>query len=230
MRRAKATTMATMRRATAPGNRVDAVGVPPQPGEAGSEPSQFLRVEMPNSSENLLDLARVEPSPLPPPAPSRAPEKKDPHDLRANPKVMLAQAKRFATGVLEHYNKRKKIKFELLDAKPAIGVPEPRRCYTHINFTARSSKEDSEEQLFFAELCHCSKRRAPSGFIVTCCEPLGHDSAVGQKFGKPEGTSAVRKNVDFTHCFACSEEMLHPRGEHYVAGHCNIPYAYDCMC
>ncbi|CAO2202588.1 unnamed protein product [Urochloa humidicola] len=226
------------------------VGAPPLPGEAGSEPSQFLRVEMPynsseslvhpgpveladGSSESLLDLGRVElePSPPPPPtpAPSRAPQKKDPHDLRANPKVMLAQAKRFATGVLEHYNKNKKIKFELLDAKPEIGVPEPRCCYTHINFTARSSKEDSEE-LFFAELYHCSKRRAPSGFIVTCCEPLGHDSAVGQKFGKPEGTSAVRKNADFTHCFACTEEMLHPRGEHYVAGHCNIPYAYDSMC
>ncbi|CAL4999787.1 unnamed protein product [Urochloa decumbens] len=231
MRRAKATTVATMRRATATRNRVDAVGAPPQPGEAGSEPSQFLRVEMPyNSSESLLDLGRVEPSPPPPPpAPARAPEKKGPHDLRANPKVMLAQAKRFATGVLEHYNKKKKIKFELLDAKPVIGIPEPHCCYAHINFTARSSKEDSEEQLFFAELYHCSKRRSPSGFIVTCCEPLGHDSAVGQKFGKPEGTSAVRKNADFTHCFACTNKMLHPRGEHYVAGHCNVPYAYDSM-
>ena len=38
----------------------------------------------------------------------RAPERKDPHDLRANPKVQLAQAKRFATGVLEHYNRNKK--------------------------------------------------------------------------------------------------------------------------
>jgi len=40
-------------------------------------------------------------------------------------------------------------------------------CYTHINFTARFSKEDSQEQLFFAEIYHCGKRRAPSGFIVT---------------------------------------------------------------
>ena len=41
----------------------------------------------------------------------RAPESesKDPHDLRANPKVQLAQAKRFATGVLEHYNRNKKV-------------------------------------------------------------------------------------------------------------------------
>ena len=67
------------------------------------------------------------------------------------------------------------IKFELLDAKPVVGIPEPRCCYTHINFTARSSKEDSEEQLFFAEIYHCRKKRSPSGFIVTCCEPLGPD-------------------------------------------------------
>ncbi|RCV39418.1 hypothetical protein SETIT_8G222900v2 [Setaria italica] len=114
----------------------------------------------------------------------QVPERKDPHDIRANPKVQLAQAKRFATGVLEHYNKRKKIKFELLDAKPVISIPEPRCCYTHINFTARTSKEDSEEQLFFAEIYHCGPRRAPNGFIVTCCEPLGPDSAVGQNISR----------------------------------------------
>ncbi|PAN43407.2 hypothetical protein PAHAL_8G252100 [Panicum hallii] len=157
---------------------------------------------------------------------TRAPERKDPHDLRPNPKVQLAQAKRFATGVLEHYNKNKKIKFELLDAKPVISIPVPRCCYTHINFTARSSEEDSHEQLFFAEILHCSKRRAPSGFIITCCEPLGSDSA-GQKFRQPDGSSVVSKNADSTYCFACTERMLHPRGENYVAGHCNIPRVYD---
>ncbi|KAG2563955.1 hypothetical protein PVAP13_8KG376900, partial [Panicum virgatum] len=114
----------------------------------------------------------------------RAPRRKDPHDLRANPKVQLAQDKRFATGVLEHYNRNKKVKFELLNVKPVISIPEPRCCYTHINFTARSSKEDSREQLFFAEIYHCDKRKAPSGFIVTCCEPLGSDCAAGQKFCK----------------------------------------------
>nr|CAB3492185.1 unnamed protein product [Digitaria exilis] len=108
---------------------------------------------------------------------SEAPGSKDPHDLWVNPKVELAKAKRFATGVLEHYNKRKKIKFELLDARPVTSIPEPRCCYTHINFTAKSSKEDSQEQLFFAEIYHCRKRRHPHGFIVTCCEPLCPDSA-----------------------------------------------------
>ena len=37
----------------------------------------------------------------------------------------------------------------------------------------------------------------------------------------------VRKNVDFMCCFACSPRMLHPLGDKYIAGHCNIPYIYD---
>jgi hypothetical protein len=68
------------------------------------------------------------------------------------------------------------MKFELLDASPVIMMTESGRLYTHVNFTARSSKEGSKEQLFFAELYNCGKRRAPGGFIVTCCEPLGSDS------------------------------------------------------
>lgn len=60
---------------------------------------------------------------------------------------------------------------------PVIGVPEACRCYTHMNFTARPIKEGSQEQLFFAEIYHCGKRRgAMNGFCVTCCEPLGPDS------------------------------------------------------
>jgi hypothetical protein len=73
------------------------------------------------------------------------------------------------------------MKFELLDASPVIMMTESGRLYTHVNFTARSSKEGSKEQLFFAELYNCGKRRAPGGFIVTCCEPLGSDST-GEPF------------------------------------------------
>lgn len=59
---------------------------------------------------------------------------------------------------------------------PVIMMTESLRLYTLVNFTARSTKEGSREQLFFAELENCSKRRAPSQFIVTCCEQLGSDS------------------------------------------------------
>lgn len=47
--------------------------------------------------------------------------------------------------------------------------------YIHVNFIAKSSKEGSEKQPFFAELQLCSRRQASSGFFVTCCEPLGPD-------------------------------------------------------
>jgi len=70
----------------------------------------------------------------------------------------------------------RQIKFELLDVMPVAMMPESGRLYTHVNFTARSSKEGSKEQLFFAELYNCGKRRAPGGFLVICCEPLGSDS------------------------------------------------------
>ena len=43
----------------------------------------------------------------------RLPQRKGPLDLRANPKVQLAQAKRFATGVLDHYNKNKKVHYTI---------------------------------------------------------------------------------------------------------------------
>ncbi|TVU49741.1 hypothetical protein EJB05_01073 [Eragrostis curvula] len=181
------------------------------------------------------------------------PGSKTPRVLLANPEAHLAQSKRLAEAALEHYNKRKKIKFDLVDVKPCISVPEPRCCYTHINFTAKSSKEGSQEKLFFAELYHCGVRRdinltarsrkesskeqrsytarrgSSRGLFVTCCEPLGPDSTVGQKFLKPDGTSRVRKHADFAYCFACSERTSHPKGEKYIAGHCNIPSIYNCV-
>nr|CAB3458292.1 unnamed protein product [Digitaria exilis] len=49
---------------------------------------------------------------------------------------------------------------------------------------------------------------------------------VGHKGFKVDGAPTVRKNVDFTRCFACSPMILHPRGDKYIAGHCNVPHIY----
>ena len=77
----------------------------------------------------------------------------------------------------------RQIKFELLDVMPVVMMPESGRLYTHVNFTAKlhckvqqGGFQTSKEQLFFAELYNCGKRRASGGFLVTCCEPLGSDS------------------------------------------------------
>ncbi|TVU49735.1 hypothetical protein EJB05_01066, partial [Eragrostis curvula] len=168
-------------------------------------------------------------------------KKKKTYVLLANPEAHLAQSKRLAEAALEPYNKRKKIKFELVDVKPCISVPEPRCCYTHINsqqsparkvrrknFSLRSfttvAKKSSKEQR-----SHTGRRGSSRGLFVTCCEPLGPDSTVGQKFLKPDGTSRVRKHADFAYCLACSERASHPKGEKYIAGHCNIPSIYNCV-
>jgi hypothetical protein len=81
-------------------------------------------------------------------------------------------------------------KLELVDAMPVNCMREEYYFYAHVNFTARASGEEEEEgssdqeqqqQLFFVELQLCGKRRAPpSGFLVTCCEPLGPDDRTGE--------------------------------------------------
>ncbi|RCV10213.1 hypothetical protein SETIT_2G094400v2 [Setaria italica] len=179
----------------------------------------------------IMNLAKDYLPVPPPPAPAqKITHKSHRFIMHASPSVVLERTKRFAKSALEHYNRRKKIKFELLDASPVNMMTESGHLYTHVNFTARSSKEGSKEQLFFAELYYCGKRRAPGGYIVTCCEPLGSDSTVGHKGYQVDGASAVRKNVDFTRCYACSPRTLHPRGDKYIAGHCNVPHIYTNTC
>ncbi|GJN25208.1 hypothetical protein PR202_gb13007 [Eleusine coracana subsp. coracana] len=154
------------------------------------------------------------------------------HVLHTSPSAIVEQSKRLAKIAMEHYNKMKKIKFDLVDVMPVIMMSEPEGLYTHVNFTAWSNKEGLSEKLFFAELQRCGKtRQVPSGQLVTCCEPLGSDSIVGHKGFEIDDTSrVVRNNVDFTCCFTCSPRMHHPKGHKYVAGHCNIRYNYDSTC
>ena len=74
---------------------------------------------------------------------------------------------------------------------------------------------------FYVYACSCSCRKQD---IVL--NKLFLFVAVGHKGFQLDG-SVVRKNVDFTRCFSCSPRMLHPLGDKYIAGHCNIPYIYD---
>ncbi|OQU83963.1 hypothetical protein SORBI_3005G206800 [Sorghum bicolor] len=180
----------------------------------------------------IVNLAKTYLPVPPPPPPARKinPHKKYQYLLTARPDIVLEKSKRLGKDALAHYNRRKKIKFEMLDVMPVVQMPESGRLYTHINFTARSSKEGSKEQLFFAELYNCSKRRDPSGFLVTCCEPLGSDATVGHKGFQLDGSTVVRKNTDFARCFACGPRMLHPRGDKYIAGHCNVAHIYTNTC
>uniref|UniRef100_A0A0E0L3T7 DUF3615 domain-containing protein n=1 Tax=Oryza punctata TaxID=4537 RepID=A0A0E0L3T7_ORYPU len=214
--------MATTFRVADTQQLADAYSAPQQLGELGqgSDP--------PSPSSSGLRSGSV----LESPGREMARDIKKLREPQVDPNVRLAQSKRFAEGALEHYNKRRKVKFELMDVVPCIGIPEPHRIYTHINFTARSSKEGSQEQLFFAEIYHCRRRRdvftersskkgsrgEPSnagrslvqrGFAVTCCEPLGPDSMFGRKLLERDDTKVVRKNADFTYCYGCPQMISH---------------------
>lgn len=50
--------------------------------------------------------------------------------------------------------------------------------------------------------------------------------AVGRKLLERDDTKVVRKNTDFTYCYGCPQ-ISHPKGEMYIAGHCNIPHVYE---
>uniref|UniRef100_A0ACD5ZMR2 Uncharacterized protein n=1 Tax=Avena sativa TaxID=4498 RepID=A0ACD5ZMR2_AVESA len=112
---------------------------------------------------------------VPPPMPADPRWAKDPRyrkqhaALGPNPKVDRQQSMRIAKIALGYYNKTNKIKLELLEVGPVVSVPSSFFPYKHMNFTARSSKEGSREQLFFAELQLCSRRKNPSG--VNCKKP-----------------------------------------------------------
>uniref|UniRef100_A0A0E0MHW6 DUF3615 domain-containing protein n=1 Tax=Oryza punctata TaxID=4537 RepID=A0A0E0MHW6_ORYPU len=103
-----------------------------------------------------------------------------------------------------------------------------RRGYGHVNFTTRRNREGLVEEMFFAELYYCGRKRTETGFTVICCVPLGHDFTVGQRGVKRSYAKPLRKNCDFSYCYACGEMMKHPRGDLFVAGHSAIRCAYEC--
>uniref|UniRef100_A0A0D3HPM9 DUF3615 domain-containing protein n=1 Tax=Oryza barthii TaxID=65489 RepID=A0A0D3HPM9_9ORYZ len=142
-------------------------------------------------------------------------------------RTVAQQAKSFAEIALEHYNKTKKIKYELVEATRGNFIQGlDRRGYGHVNFTARRNREGSVEQIFFAELYYCGRKRTKAGFTVICCVPLGLDFTVGQRGVQRSYVKPLRKDRDFSYCYACGETMKHPRGDLFVAGHSAIRCAY----
>jgi hypothetical protein len=54
---------------------------------------------------------------------------------------------------------------------------DPRGFYGHVNFTAKSSLEESKEEFFFAELCH---DRNLLIYVPTCIVSLEEKESTGQ--------------------------------------------------
>jgi hypothetical protein len=64
-----------------------------------------------------------------------------------------------------------------------------------------------------------------SELVFVACVAAGRCASWGMD--NPQGTLSRRKNVDFTYCFGCGPNILHPEGTKYVGGHCNVPHIYN---
>ncbi|KAM3364186.1 hypothetical protein ACQJBY_014484 [Aegilops geniculata] len=132
------------------------------------------------------------------------------------------QTNDFITAALDHYNSQdqNQVKYELVRAiYTSTGIMDEICFYGHVNFTAKSSLENSKEELLFAEVYYDHAR---DRWIPTCIVSLEGEKGVGGVKGKdfcgPYRGMEIR--VDTQHCYACLEAVKHPEdGTLYETGH-----------
>lgn len=109
----------------------------------------------------------------------------------------------YANTALEHYNSQDKheIKYQLIKAIVSC-VIRYGGSYQHVNFTAKSTLENSKEEFFFAELRRDHDIQA---WVPVCIVALEENERVG-------GFSELLGNggVDPRHCFGCGDIVKHP--------------------
>ncbi|CAN6177583.1 unnamed protein product [Urochloa humidicola] len=136
-----------------------------------------------------------------------------PPDYSVEPWFAVRQATEFAEIALQCHNNdpNNEVKYDLVKAIASNYMFEGRGNYGHVNFTARAKQDDSEEQMFFAEL------NLQGSTTLTCFGSLkGNEDQVG---GRLE-MEMVAKGVDLEHCYTCGNELKHPSdGASYQAGH-----------
>ncbi|KAM0911307.1 hypothetical protein ACQ4PT_013572 [Festuca glaucescens] len=125
----------------------------------------------------------------------------------------LLNVPEYANTALEHYNSHDKhqIKYQLIKAIVSCEIMYD-GVYQHVNFTAKSTLENSKEEFFFAELRYDHDIHA---WVPVCIVALDENERVG-------GFSELLGNggVDPRHCFGCADIVKHPLdGSLYEAGH-----------
>ncbi|CAM0953160.1 unnamed protein product [Alopecurus aequalis] len=120
----------------------------------------------------------------------------------------------YAEAALEHYNSQDKheIKYQLIDAIVSCIIRYDGSSHQHVNFTAKSTLENSKEEFFFAEL---RLDHDIHDWVPVCIVALQENERVG-------GFSELLGNggVDPRHCFGCGDIVKHPLdGSLYEAGH-----------
>ncbi|KAM0899469.1 hypothetical protein ACQ4PT_021321 [Festuca glaucescens] len=150
-----------------------------------------------------------------PPTPEPASPSFDPEDYSCGDggfTPYLRNCPGYANIALEHYNSQDnhEIKYQLIKAIISCVIRYD-GSYRHVNFTAKSTLENSKEDFFFAELRLCHHTHA---WVPVCIVSLGENERVG-------GFSEIRsRGVDPRHCFGCGDVVKHPvDGSLYEAGH-----------
>uniref|UniRef100_A0A8R7VF57 DUF3615 domain-containing protein n=1 Tax=Triticum urartu TaxID=4572 RepID=A0A8R7VF57_TRIUA len=134
------------------------------------------------------------------------------------------QTNEFITAALDHYNSQdqNQVKYELVQAITSAAIFSARGFYGHVNFTAKSNLENSEEEFLFAELYYDSDSDV---YKPTCIVSLQGSERVGGVRGMESADFAgvyygKEIPVDPQHCYACLEEVKHPKdGTLYETGH-----------
>ncbi|TVU34376.1 hypothetical protein EJB05_16208 [Eragrostis curvula] len=98
-------------------------------------------------------------------------------------------------------------------------------CYMHMNFRARNEATRSEK-LFFAELALTDNVfNQYGGYVTTTCSIVDDNCLGGMKHRLDDGLPTERR--DKQHCYVCSKDIKHPKGESYKGGHYAENYCVD---
>ncbi|CAL4890144.1 unnamed protein product [Urochloa decumbens] len=133
------------------------------------------------------------------------------------------QTDKCVESALKYYNNDKinKVKYDLIRGVTSCGMVDVDSCYGHVNFIAKGDQENSEEELFFAEI-------QLSTDMPTCVLSLeGVNKVGGLRESKYDGSESNDDKfngkgipIDAQHCYACRSGVMHPKnGALYRSGH-----------
>ncbi|VAH02122.1 hypothetical protein VPH35_001137 [Triticum aestivum] len=140
-------------------------------------------------------------------------------DQAAREERYQKQTKRFAELALKCYNKNKnnKVKYSLVEAIDGAIFYERSYDYAHVNFYANAKngpKKNNPKVLVFAELKHVGRR--VNAMALTSFHFLDEKK---QTTGRRDVARSSRVIWDIYHCYVCTNDIKHPEGSRYKAGH-----------
>lgn len=129
------------------------------------------------------------------------------------------QTKRFSELALKRYNKNKnnKVKYSLVEAIDGAIFHERCYNYVHVNFYANAKNgplKSKPKVLIFAELQHVGDR--PNAMALTSFHFLDEKKQIA---GHRDLVRSSHTTQDIYHCYACTDDIKHPEGSRYKAGH-----------